>query len=210
MFVRFGRCPLSCSWCDTPYTWDWKGQNGVVFDPKAEMRSMPVDEIAEWVNAADVPLLVITGGEPLVQRRAVTELAAAAYRSVEIETNGTMDPGEELLASPKVRFNVSPKLANSGMPFEQRIKPDVLGKLAKSDRASFKFVVTGVDDLDEVAKIVGLAGADDEDVWIMPEGRSADRLLSVASPELAAAVLERRWNLTQRLQVLVWGDERGR
>jgi organic radical activating enzyme len=37
VFVRTSRCNLSCSWCDTPHTWDWSR-----FDPHAEARRIPV------------------------------------------------------------------------------------------------------------------------------------------------------------------------
>ncbi len=79
--------------CDTPFTWDWKGQNGVSFDPSVELRKVALAEIAAWVEERSVPLVVITGGEPLIQRRAVEALCDAIHADVEIETNGTLEPG---------------------------------------------------------------------------------------------------------------------
>jgi organic radical activating enzyme len=150
----------------------------------------------------DVPMVVITGGEPLLQQRALVELLPAlSPRRIEVETAGTLAPSAELVALVD-QFNVSPKLANSGNPVEQRWKPDVLRAFQDTGKAIFKFVVTGVEELEEVAAF------DVAPVWVMPEGTSAEvvreRLAALVEP-----VLARGWNLTPRLHVELWGDKRG-
>lgn len=203
-FVRLGRCNLACAWCDTPYTWDWDR-----FDPAVELRTISVDEVLARLDTIDAPLVVVTGGEPLIQQRAVESLVArltAGGQQVEIETAGTLAPSETLV-SLGARFNVSPKLASSGNPRERRYAPDVLRAFEASGRASFKFVACGLDDLDEIAAIVADCGLGD--VWVMPEGTEAAAVLD-AERALADAVLARGWNLSSRLHVLLWGDERGR
>ncbi|GAC1385885.1 MAG: 7-carboxy-7-deazaguanine synthase QueE [Acidimicrobiales bacterium] len=203
MFVRLGRCNLDCSWCDTPYTWDWDR-----FDPTVELEEMSAGEVITRLDAIGAPLLVITGGEPLAQQRSLGELLSHAARRgwrVEVETNGTMSPSPEVGAGVSA-FNVSPKLANSGIDASRRIKPDALRSLAATGRAHAKFVVADPAELDEVAAIVELAGF--SDVWIMPEATSAAALASGLAA-LAPAVLARGWNLSSRLHVALWGDARG-
>jgi 7-cyano-7-deazaguanosine (preQ0) biosynthesis protein QueE len=197
-FVRLGRCNLACSWCDTPYTWDWSR-----FDPAVELRKVDVAEVVAAVEAMDVPLVVVTGGEPLLQQPALVELLGAfgARLRVEVETAGTLAPSPELVALVD-QFNVSPKLANSGNPVERRWKPDVLRAFEATGKAVFKFVVADPAELDEVAAF-GVAP-----VWVMPEGTDPavvqERLVALAGP-----VLARGWNLTPRLHVAIWGDKRG-
>lgn len=203
MFVRLGRCNLDCSWCDTPYTWDWDR-----YDPAIELETMSVGEVIGRLDSIGAPLLVITGGEPLAQQRSLGELLDHAARRkwrVEVETNGTMSPSPDVVAGVSA-FNVSPKLANSGIEASRRIKPEALRSLAATGQAHAKFVVADPDDLDEVAAIVELAGF--SDVWIMPEATSAEALASGLAA-LAPAVLARGWNLSSRLHVQVWGDARG-
>ena len=205
-FVRLGRCNLACTWCDTPYTWDWER-----YDPEVELTRLGVDEIARRVENMRAALVVITGGEPLLQQShlppLLQRLSDAGHR-IEIETAGTLAPRDDVTALVD-RFNVSPKLANSGNPLERRYRPDALRALATTNKAAFKFVACSCGDLDEIASIVDECAIPDDAVWVMPEGTTAPAIIAGAK-DLADGVLERGWNMTTRLHVLLWGDERGR
>jgi 7-carboxy-7-deazaguanine synthase len=203
-FVRLGRCNLDCSWCDTPYTWDWDR-----YDPADELRRTSVSSVLAQLDDMAPEIVVVTGGEPLLQQRRLIPLIEGSLARgwpVEIETNGTIVPDDRIVGLVG-RWNVSPKLANSGVPYEKRVRPEALAALRATGRAAFKFVVTEGADLDEVAELVDAHGL--EPVWIMPEGTDATVFLERAR-QLADPVLARGWNLTPRLHVLLWGDQRGR
>jgi 7-carboxy-7-deazaguanine synthase len=188
--------------CDSKYSWDWSN-----YDPRVELIEQSVDDVLAKLEGMGITMVVITGGEPLLQQRALQpllqQIKARNWR-VEIETAGTLpwqlEPG---LVD---QFNVSPKLENSGNPLERRYKPNVLRHFERSGRAVFKFVATDTTDLDEVAHMVDDCGL--TNVWIMPEGTDAATLAD-RQRALAPAVLERGWNLTTRLHILLWGDKRG-
>ena len=83
-FVRLGRCNQQCQWCDEPQTWAWDR-----FDPAAELHEMAVDDVVAAVEAMDVDMVVVTGGEPLLQQQGLEALLRAFKRDgkrVEIET----------------------------------------------------------------------------------------------------------------------------
>jgi 7-carboxy-7-deazaguanine synthase len=198
-FVRLGRCNLDCSWCDTAYTWDWSR-----FDPAEELHHVSVDSIVGQLDGMAIDFVVITGGEPLLQQRHLQPLLQAirgrGWR-IEVETSGTISPSIETVELVD-RFNVSPKLANSGVSMDRRRKTDVLRTLQDTGKAIFKFVVCEPSDLDEIAEL-GV-----EPVYVMPEGTDAD-IITARLRKLAEPVLARGWNLTPRLHVLLWGDRRG-
>ena len=201
-FVRLGRCNLACAWCDEPHTWDWSR-----YDPGVELSHRPTGDVLAQLDGIGAPLLVVTGGEPLLQQpRLVPLLQGAKQRGweVEVETSGTIAP---TLADGLVdRYNVSPKLASSGNPRERRYVPEVLRSFRDSGRAVFKFVVAEAGELDEVAEMVDECGL--ADVWVMPEGTEAD-VVAARLRRLAPHVIARGWNLTSRLHVMIWGDRRG-
>lgn len=202
-FVRLGRCNLACSFCDSRHTWDWEQH-----DPAVELHSMAVDEVLARLDAMSVSTVVITGGEPLLQQSHLPPLVEALKERgwrVEVETAGTIAP--TVVALLVDQWNVSPKLANSGMAFERRFKPAALAAFQATGRAVFKFVVCDPSDLAEVQSMVDECGL--EPVWVMPEGTDAATVVA-RMQALAEPVLALGWNLTSRLHILLWGDERGR
>ncbi|AGL16483.1 7-carboxy-7-deazaguanine synthase QueE [Actinoplanes sp. N902-109] len=208
-FLRLGGCNLSCTWCDTPYTWDWTGvsDSGVAHDPRQELHRRPVADVLAELLAFGTDLIVISGGEPLGQQERLIPLVRALVehgKEIEIETNGTHAAHPDLVAA-GVRFNVSPKLSHSGDPEHRRIVPDALENLAALPGSTFKFVCRDTRDLDEVSGLV--SAFELSSVWIMPIGRTADDVTRHLSA-LADAVVERGWNLTTRLHTLVWDDKR--
>jgi organic radical activating enzyme len=169
------------------------------------------DELIAWCLESPTRLVVITGGEPLLQQRSLAPLVASlahAGRRVEIETNGTRVPSPDLLDA-VAQFNVSPKLSTfgAGMTESRRIDAVALRAFVSSGKAVFKFVITAPNDLEEVTALeqrFGLAP-----VWVMPEGTTREEILSRMS-WLGEEALARGWNLSGRLHVLLWGDQRGR
>ncbi|WP_406692787.1 hypothetical protein REH65_14360 [Saccharopolyspora sp. ID03-671] len=156
--------------------------------------------------------MVVSGGEPLLQQQPlcplVRSLAGAGHR-VEIETNGTIVPSSDIIDAVS-QFNVSPKtesFAGTAVSRSNRINPESLRALASSGKSIFKFVVSSERDLDEISRC-----ADEFDlspVWIMPEGTTRESVLSKMS-WLADEAVHRSWNLSTRLHIILWGDERGR
>lgn len=202
-FIRFGGCNLQCSWCDTPYTWDARR-----FDLRKQMARRTVDDLVAEVRGHGTRLVVLTGGEPLLHQEqpAWQRLLECLETDIEVETNGTRRPNDD--TTNRCRFNVSPKLAHAGDPAGDRIVPAVLADLVATRRAVFKFVVRSVADFPEVRAIRDAVGIPDHLIWIMPEGTRPST--ATPAPHLADAVVDAGWNLTARLHVIMWGNQKGR
>ncbi len=204
-FLRLAICNLKCVWCDSKYTWDW-----TQFDLRREIKLMSVDEVLAELSRHKTGLLVVTGGEPLLQKEKLLPVLSTVRGiwgwRVEIETAGTIDPGD--LTFFVDQFNVSPKLANSGNELKRRLVPEVLTTLRRGQASIFKFVVTDLRDLEEVGSIVSDIDIPPEMVYIMPEGVDV-HTLKVTSTRIANEVVRQGWNLTTRLHIALWGNRRG-
>jgi organic radical activating enzyme len=204
-FLRLAGCNLACVWCDTPYSWDWTR-----YDKDEESHKMTFEDIGEAIKPMKVHRLIVTGGEPMLQQRNFPAIAAVTGCLLDIETNGTIAPKDEIIDSVDM-FVVSIKLAHAGDSLEARIKWDAIHKfseLAEQGKAIFKFVAQNLEDFDEVQQIVETGRIPAHSIWIMPEGMTADKQLQ-SMREVADWVIEKGWNLSPRLHTLIWNLERG-
>jgi organic radical activating enzyme len=201
-FVRLAYCNLHCEWCDAWYTWDHRK-----VDVQATSRFMTDLEVQQEMGPDK--LVIITGGEPLLQENAVGGLMRRMWgaRTWQYETNGTLMPKHNL---PSTQYVVSPKLSNASLRdrFEKRIRTEPLRWFARYPHAWFKFVLKRLEDIEEVRTVTAMAGMPHSRVWLMPEGRSSAELDS-RSGWIAEACKNEGWNYSDRLHIRIFGDKRG-
>jgi 7-carboxy-7-deazaguanine synthase len=132
IFVRLTGCNLRCTWCDTAYAFHG-GKKMRVEEVLAR-----VDELAwrgeRWGSESSVPLVELTGGEPLLQEETyplAEKLLTAGY-AVMVETSGERFIGE--LPREVIKI-VDVKCPDSGEPdtFEMRN----LEALSENDEVKF-------------------------------------------------------------------------
>lgn len=210
-FIRLAMCNLYCVWCDTPYTWNWVGtkfEHPDKYEKKDEVHPMSVDDIMTQLKQIDVKAVVISGGEPLVQHKALLpllkELKANGYWT-EVETNGTILPTQTFFDYVD-QVNVSPKLANSGNSLKDRRVSKAMFGLAQLDNANFKFVVANDEDLQEVLELVN--EFDLRDVYLMPEGRTKEEVES-KTQWVRDVCNEHNFHFTSRIHITLGGGGRG-
>ena len=204
LFVRLAQCNLHCDWCDTKYTWDFER-----YDYDDEVREQSAAAVAELVNASATRRLVLTGGEPLLQQRALAPFFASLAPDivVEVETNGTILPSAPTLARVN-QWNVSPKLSNAGDPESFRLRPAVLLALRDAGQSYLKLVVQKDADYAEADALVNLLAWPRDRVLFMPEASDRE-VLRARSVPVAEAARVRGFRFSSRLHLELWGGRRG-
>jgi 7-carboxy-7-deazaguanine synthase len=201
-FIRTSGCNLRCAWCDTPYT-SWA--------PEGER--VAVGELVSRAVRSGLRHVVITGGEPLLQREIGTLTAALAARGhhLTIETAGTVDR-----AFACDLLSISPKTASSDpdgawRDRHRRLRSDLAQArrlLARHAEHQVKLVVQGERDMAEVLEVVAAVGVARERVLLMPEGRSAAEVAARAG-EVGRLCLAHGFRYSPRLHLDLFGGGRG-
>ena len=218
VFIRAAHCNLHCVWCDTAHTWNFEGTPWRhAKDPVKYHQSEVIIEIEPAAAARQIldfgcQRVVITGGEPLLQQAEFLTMiehirAAQPACLLEVETNATLIPSPAFAAVID-QFNVSPKLANSGMAESLRWPTAALQFFAASPKAWFKFVVSNPADLAEIQLLCARHQLARERILLMPEGRTAAEL-DRSAPWLAEQCRDLGWRFCDRLHVRLWGGRRG-
>lgn len=111
VFIRLTACNLRCSYCDTAYAFTEGGKRSIS-DVLAEVRRLAAP-FGNLVGEHKLPLVELTGGEPLLQPNALPLMRALCDDglTVLIETSGAHDISK---IDPRVRRIMDLKCPGSG------------------------------------------------------------------------------------------------
>jgi len=194
--------------CDSIEVWT----QGDEYNTKKLGKKLYDDYKQEFLNGAQI---VLTGGEPLLQQDQYPALLESLRREltikprVEVETNGTVVPETPQIID---NYNLSPKLSNSGMPGSRRINEAAMKKfsdLGWQDNATFKFVVTKEEDVEEIINdYVDPFELPKKHVWLMPGCGNIEKF-EKTGPMVAELCKEHGFQFSSRLQINLWNEVTG-
>lgn len=206
VFLRLAKCNLLCksdTWvCDTIEVW----QTGV----KTQFEDVLSDDYTTRLREG--AHLVITGGEPLLHQRSIERYLDWFVERwkflpiIEIETNGTILPSNNL-DSIVDYWNCSPKLSNSGEPYEKRFNIPALIRINNNSNSIFKFVVASKEDVLEIINEFG-PYIDMKKVMLMPAGDSIEALHKNRLTVVEQCI-KLGFRYCDRLQVVTWNKTTG-
>jgi len=141
IFVRLTACNLRCSYCDSAYAFT-EGRKMALADVLAEVHRLAAPFVHATRNTQHVlPLIELTGGEPLLQKSALplmTQLCDDSY-TVLLETSGAHDISA---VDTRVRRIMDLKCPSSGEV--ERNRWENIAHLKNTDE--IKFVIGTVED----------------------------------------------------------------
>lgn len=236
LFVRLSSCNLRCIWqmqdgsfcrCDTTYA---------SFHPDQTIE-ISVEDTVSWLshNLGNIKHVVVTGGEPLLQKKALANLCKSIKEKLNVhitmESNGTLF--DEEVAKWVDLFSISPKLSNSvpnadklaaynlkeSGPFkfhaERRVNINALQSYIdlcnSSDKElQLKFVVGQQNDYIEIKNdfLSRLENYRSEDILLMPLGATQEELAQ-STPMVLEMSIANGWRYTPRVHIDLFGSKQG-
>ena len=196
VFIRLQGCSVGCQWCDTKYSWD-----------PAAGRAVDLDGLISQARSYPCRRVVITGGEPLESSLFCPLISALQDEQfeIEVETSGTLEPHAQ--SGRGIQWNVSVKLAASGVEEGRRINPAAIRRFLEY-HAWWKFVVAGDEDLAEALRLAERFALPRERILLQPEALRRDELIE-RSPWVIEACKRHGFRFSPRLHVMTWGARRG-
>lgn len=194
-FIRLTGCNLRCTYCDSTYS--FKGG-----------KRYRISEVLDVIGPYEVKHVLITGGEPLLQRQTpelVRELNSAGYQ-VSIETHGEVSIAA---VAESARIVMDIKTPSSGMcrgGYEKN-----LPLLKPSDE--IKFVIASESDYAWAKKIVLTTPLPTREILFSPafQAENSPGLVRDLDPTwLAEKILEDRLPVRLQIQLhkVLWGANR--
>lgn len=225
IFIRLFGCNLNCIGFDESYK---SLKNGEILKGCDTIRAVYTSHFSatKFQNAKQIlkiikdkcknlnqkPIVVITGGEPLLHHKnqilleLLEELMKQRFE-IQFETNATIFVDfNKFNIYKKCTFAMSVKLKNSGESETRRINPRAIINISQNAKSFYKFVISGrQDELEEIKDILKIYK---NEVWCMPLG--ADRIkLQNDCIKVAEFAIKNGFNYSDRLHIRLWDKKEG-
>ena len=176
LFIRLSGCTRACDFCDTKY--------------HTEHKDMTSSQLVDIITVMEYPIVVWTGGEPLLQRQEIYDvISKTLHKQHHLETNGDLIEVRDWAWFKYL--SISPKdLATS-----QRVK-----ELAKDMPNHYDIKV--VTDMHRNRELIPYA------TMLMPLETGEAIQDEVNRKAVWNACIHRKLKFSPRLQTLVWGYNR--
>jgi 7-carboxy-7-deazaguanine synthase len=200
VFVRLTGCPLRCTYCDTEYAF-------------REGATTTVGELVDRVAAYGCPVVELTGGEPLAQKRSFDLVRVLCDRglTVLIETSGAVDIAPCDRRSIRILDIKTPGSGEAARNrwanlADLRVRDEV--KFVITDRADYEWARDRIAEhgLAERVRKGTLGAVLLSAAWEQPKGAEVAGCAGLAPRELARWILEDRLpvRMQSQLHKVIW------
>ncbi len=237
VFIRVAGCPLRCRWCDTKYAQEaqagteygideivkavgqWRCRH-IVITGGEPMVNDGLPQLARELKAVGKHITIETAGIAYIPDMPCDLMSISPKLSNSMPTAEDIPKGRERQKSEDRRQktegrSLAPTPVVGAGPTDLRGKkfsgPDiaVLRKLIANYDYQLKFVVDSVNDLPEIQETLDrIEDVDLEKVMLMPQAADKDALLA-KSPVVAEMCKMVGFAFSQRLQILIWNNQKG-
>ena len=208
ILLRTHLCDIQCEDCDTAYTWKKSQISDSKFKISIEKLQL---EVINFSKKYHIYKLLITGGEPHLQQKAIYELISKLPSNFlyEVETTGKKSWTILKPFWSRIHFNFSPKI---GALKSKKIKS--ITDYIAFEELPYHFIIKVVvskenfeKEIEEIQNFQKKYKIKNEKIYLMPLGKTREEL-SNKSDFIIRKCFDLNYNFSTRMHILIYDNKK--